>query len=179
MHAAVVRAVDIERDAGALAAIDTSFTTAHVFKANVHDGIPCLAPVEVTPPIRKRFPLRLDNDPRQECWVIADGRGAIVGFSAVAHEPWNRRLVFWHYYVDLACRRRGFGRLLMDRAIARGRDVGAMTVWAETSNVNYPGILAYRRMGFEICGFDLTHYLGTPAEGEFAVFLSRAIDGGR
>jgi hypothetical protein len=65
----------------------------------------------------------------------------------------------------------------MDRAIESGRMAGARTAWVETSNLNHPGILAYQRLGYSLCGFDLTLYQGTPSEGEFAIYLARPIAG--
>jgi ribosomal protein S18 acetylase RimI-like enzyme len=63
----------------------------------------------------------------------------------------------------------------MDRALEHGRKLGASTGWLETSNLKGSGVAAYRKMGFSICGFDLTHYRGTPSEGQFAMFLDRPI----
>jgi hypothetical protein len=41
----------------------------------------------------------------------------------------------------------------------------------ETSNYNVPGIACYRKLGFDVCGFDLSLCHGTPRGGEFAVYL--------
>ena len=49
---------------------------------------------------------------------------------------------------------------------------GALHLWVETSNLNVPGIRAYRRMRFELCGADTTLYLGTPAANEQALFFA-------
>jgi ribosomal protein S18 acetylase RimI-like enzyme len=62
----------------------------------------------------------------------------------------------------------------MEHALEEGRRRGAVTAWAETSNRNFTGVHLYRRLGFELCGFDLSLYRGTPADAEFAVFLSRS-----
>ena len=63
----------------------------------------------------------------------------------------------------------------MERALEAGRRSGALAAWVETSNVNAPGIEAYRRLGFSICGFDLTLYAGTASEGQFAIFMARPL----
>jgi ribosomal protein S18 acetylase RimI-like enzyme len=52
---------------------------------------------------------------------------------------------------------------------------GAINLWLETSNLNVPGIRAYRRLGFELCGADATLYLGTPAASEQALFFARPL----
>jgi ribosomal protein S18 acetylase RimI-like enzyme len=95
------------------------------------------------------------------------------GFNAWDLEAWNRRMRIWHFYVDLPYRRRGGGRMLMDAAIAWARSASTVTAWVETSQVNQPGIAAYRRLGFDICGFDTTLYRGTSAENETAVYMAR------
>jgi ribosomal protein S18 acetylase RimI-like enzyme len=63
----------------------------------------------------------------------------------------------------------------MDAAVDWARGAGALTVWIETSHVNHPGIAAYRRLGFDICGFDTTLYRGTPAEDETALYMARLL----
>ena len=50
-------------------------------------------------------------------------------------------------------------------------EVGARHIWLETSSLNVPGAAAYRGMGFELTGLDLTLYDATPAEGEVALFF--------
>ena len=47
----------------------------------------------------------------------------------------------------------------------------------ETSNLNLPGVRAYERLGFQVCGLDTSLYDGTPSEGEVALFLSRSLAG--
>lgn len=178
MESMLVRAVDVAADARALSDLDTSFTTDRVFDVKVKNGEVCLRAVAVSPPVHKRFPLQLNQDAWEEGWV-AIVSGDVVGFVAVAYSAWNRRLVIWHYYVDGKFRGRGFGRRLMNQAVLRAHELGAKTVWVETSNLNFPGVAAYRRLGFEICGFDLTLYRGTDGPpGEFALFLARPIEHG-
>jgi ribosomal protein S18 acetylase RimI-like enzyme len=98
------------------------------------------------------------------------------GFIAWSIEAWNRRMTIWHFYVGLPYRQRGAGRLLMDAALDDARRVAAAMVWVETSHVNGPGIAAYQRLGFEICGFDATLYRGTSSPDEVAVYMARLIE---
>jgi hypothetical protein len=37
-------------------------------------------------------------------------------------------------------------------------------------------MVAYRRLGFEICGFDTTLYRGTNDEDGLAVYMARLLD---
>lgn len=154
--------------------LDTSFTTHHVYRAAEIEGSLRLDCVPLDAPRRKRFVL--GDTPSWTRGSVAMDGAAVRGFIATRIETWNRRLVICHFYVDAPYRRRGTGRLLMEEAIRYGRLCGARTVWVETSNVNQPGVEVYGRLGFSICGFDQTLYIGTPAEGEFAIFLARPLD---
>jgi len=109
-------------------------------------------------------------------WLAEVGQKA-TGFIATAYEPWNRRTVIWHFYVSPEYRRRGLGRRLLDVALSDGVSRGAVSAWLETSNLNVPGIDAYRRFGFELCGVDVSLYEGTEAEGEVALFLRLRLSG--
>lgn len=167
------RLVDRRSDFEQLRQLDFSLETDRMFHVDTSAGSALkLVSVKTTSSVKKCFPLNLDADPWSEGWVLEED-SRILGFIACSHSEWNRRCVIWHFYVDRTVRNRGLGRRLMDCALARARDWGARTAWAETSNFNYPGVCAYRRLGFELCGFDTTLYRGTPAEGEFALFLAR------
>jgi ribosomal protein S18 acetylase RimI-like enzyme len=163
-----------DRDAEAVMRLDTSFRTQRVFQAHGAGETINFTSVPIQSPVEKRFALQLDQDPWERGWVVV-ANNAVVGFVATELHEWNRRLVIWHFYVDRSCRKRGFGRLLLEHATACGAEAGAVTAWVETSNLNFPGVQAYCRLGFTIVGFDLTLYRGTPSPDEFAVFLSRPI----
>lgn len=64
----------------------------------------------------------------------------------------------------------------MDAALGWAARRGLVTAWVETSSTNQPGIAIYRRLGFEICGFDTTLYGGTPSDSEFAIYMARAVE---
>ena len=177
MAEGLIRAFNMDTDAAAVARLDSSFTTRRVFQVERADDIISLCSVPIEMQIEKRFSLDLAPDPWQFGWVIADG-DELVGFIATALQEWNKRLVIWHFYVDRPCRQRGYGRRLVEHAVAHGAAAGMMTAWVETSNLNYPGIRAYGQLGFSICGFDLTLYRGTPVHREFALFLARPMDAG-
>jgi ribosomal protein S18 acetylase RimI-like enzyme len=105
---------------------------------------------------------------------VAD-EGGIVGFAGVEYEAWHRRVVLWHLYVVPARRRSGIGRALLERVEAFGRERGAKQVWLETSNINVPGIAAYARLGYALCGMDTTEYEGLPYADETAIYLAKAL----
>jgi ribosomal protein S18 acetylase RimI-like enzyme len=173
----VVRAAVLPQDAAGVAAIDTSFTTHQVYDVDVSGNAIRLTLRNLPGPLSKHFPLddlESPTRPYDQAWVAVDD-GRIIGFAATSFEPWNRRLVLWHLYVDPPHRGRGIARRLLEEANRRGADCGARHLWLETSSFNAPGFAAYRALGFSLAGVDLTLYDGTPAEGEIAVFFSRSL----
>lgn len=170
-----IRSAVLPQDASGIAAIDTAVQSTNVLAASAGPQGIVLRSVPQT--VTKRFPLGDLDDPERlwdTAWVAADG-AQIIGFAAVGFQNWNRRLVLWHFYVDAGRRGQGLGRRLMDAVLDHARTVSARHVWLETSNQNPPGVAAYQALGFSLTGLDLTLYDGTPSEGEFALFLSRAV----
>jgi ribosomal protein S18 acetylase RimI-like enzyme len=175
----IVRDFEADRDADAVARIDTSVSIDQILVVRREGDALVLEPSTIKKPTSKAFPIDL----AAEAWTrgrvaIPEDDDAVRGFIAWGIEPWNRRMTIWHFYVDKPYRERGGGRRLMDAALEWARAAGALTAWLETSNVNQPGIAAYRRLGFEICGFDTTLYRGTPSQGEVAVYMARPVPDG-
>lgn len=169
-----IREFDARRDADAVIRLDTSYTSDRMYGVRREGDAISLEPRNIETSLSNRFPVDLNAD----AWAHA--RVAVLddevrGFIAWDLEAWNRRMRVWHFYVDLPYRRRGGGRKLMDAALAWARGASALTAWVETSHLNSPGIDAYRRLGFDVCGFDTTLYRGTSAEGETAVYMARLI----
>ncbi|MET9322272.1 GNAT family N-acetyltransferase [Streptomyces sp. NPDC003038] len=172
------------QDAGAIEALDGSFTTDSVFEVVATDAGFTLHEVPVDPPVHKMFPPEehdeqvlggsagtgLQADART--YVALDG-GRLCGFAAVGYSAWNRRLTIEDIEVSPGDRGRGIGRALMECAAAFARERGAEHLWLEVSSVNAPAVHAYRRLGFTLCGLDTTLYDGTPSAGEQALFMSR------
>ncbi|MER6444861.1 GNAT family N-acetyltransferase [Streptomyces venezuelae] len=188
-------------DAGAIEALDSSFTTATVFEVSGpgsggsgHGGSGSgsdsgfggfgfvLREVPVDPPVRKVFPPEehdeqvfgggCDSDADARTFVALDG-DLLCGFAAVGYAAWNRRLTIEDIEVSPGHRGRGIGRALMECADRFARERGAEHLWLEVSSVNAPAVHAYRRMGFAFCGLDTALYGGTPAAGETALYMSR------
>jgi ribosomal protein S18 acetylase RimI-like enzyme len=173
----LVRTAALPDDAAAIAAIDTSFTTRQVYEVTVAADAIRLTLRDLPAPLTKRFPLddlESADRPYDQAWVAVDGE-TVVGFAATSFQPWNRRLVLWHLYVAPTQRRRGVARELLRSVEAHGVAHGARHIWLETTALNAPGVAAYRALGFTLTGADLTLYDGTPAEGETALFFSRAL----
>jgi len=173
-----IREMDNAHDRAGVEAIDTSFETASIFDLVVTPRRIELVERALAVPLVKRYPIA-DAFAFWASWdtgFVAEDDG-IRGFAAVEYEPWHRRLVLWHLYVAREHRGQGIARALLERVEAHGRRLAARRVWVETSNVNVPGIAAYARLGYTLCGADQTHYEATDAEAESAIFLSKVIAG--
>ncbi|SNT49873.1 Acetyltransferase (GNAT) family protein [Streptosporangium subroseum] len=167
------------QDQEQIGAIDDSFTTDTVYEVAVGDERFALRAIVVDPPLVKTFPADESDGVSDDLHVeVAVDDGKICGFVVVGVEEWHHRLVIHQITVAPKHRGRGVGSMLMRRACAYGRRLGARTAWLETSNVNVPAVRAYRRMGFVLCGLDTTFYRGTASEGETALFMSKALDAG-
>jgi GNAT superfamily N-acetyltransferase len=171
------RTMDRRRDRAAVAAIDTSFETDRIFAVDVTARSLALVERRLETPRRKRYPMG-DAFASWSTWdtgFVAEVDGAIAGFAAVEYEAWHARLVLWHLYVTRARRREGLGRRLLEVVDDHGRGVGARTVWLETTSVNLPGIEAYGRLGYALCGADVTVYDTLPYADEAAIYLSKRL----
>ncbi|GHG46792.1 GNAT family N-acetyltransferase [Streptomyces griseocarneus] len=146
--------------------LDNSFTTSTVLRVTASDDGFVLHQVPVEPELRKVYPDDEDEEGEDQEVLVADAGGELCGAVSFAYEEWNRRLVVADIRVSPGRRGRGIGAGLMDRALARGRELGARTA---------PAVRAYRRMGFVLCGLDTSLYTGTSSEGETALFMSRPL----
>jgi ribosomal protein S18 acetylase RimI-like enzyme len=171
-----IREMDRAVDRPGVAALDTSFRTTSVFDVVVTARRIELVERALTAPLIKRYPVDevFADWATWDTGLVADD-GTICGFAATEYELWHRRLVLWHFYVAPERRREGIGRALLARVEQHGRQLGARRVWLETSNVNAPGIAAYARLGYTLCGADTTFYEATPAAAETAIYLSKPL----
>ena len=152
----LVRPIALPIDRAGLLALDTAFVTDRIYQVRAEAVSFALIETAIIPPLHKSFPLQdeLGNDRLWQQGFVAEEQGIICGFAAVRHEAWNRRAAIWHLYVAPTQRGRGIGRALLAAVTDYARSVDARCLWLETSNVNYPAIQFYRRMGFLWCGLD-------------------------
>jgi GNAT superfamily N-acetyltransferase len=173
-------------DHPAVHALDTAFTTAAIYDVVVAPTRLELVTRALPTPRVKRYPMADAFAPwaRWDVGFVATaaipdradgGPDDLVGFAAIAYEAWHARLVLWHLYVAPPHRRAGVGRALLDRVEAHGRGLGAQRVWLETTSVNVPGIAAYARLGYALCGVDTTAYDALPYADEAAVYLAKRL----
>ena len=170
-----IRELHRANDRAGIEAIDTSFETRTVFDVVTTPRRIELVERELARPLVKRYSIGEVFAPWAEWdagWVADDG--TIRGFAVAAYEAWHQRLVLWFLYVAPAWRRRGVGRALLERVEAHGRSLSASHVWLETSNVNVPGVLAYTRLGYALCGADTLFY-GSYMPGEAAIYLAKRL----
>jgi GNAT superfamily N-acetyltransferase len=162
-----------------VSAIDTAFETATIFDVVAGTRGIELVPRPLATPLVKRYPMA-DAFAAWSTWDVgwvAEDRGEAYGFASVEYEPWHGRLVLWHLYVTRARRREGIARALLARVEQHGRERGAERVWLETTSVNVPGIAAYERLGYTLCGADVTAYDRLPYADEAAIYLAKKLDG--
>jgi ribosomal protein S18 acetylase RimI-like enzyme len=171
--ALLIRELDRKKDRRGVETIDTTFETRSVFELVTTSRTIELRERVLAEPLAKRYSIgevfapwaRWDRG-----WVADDG--GVRGFATVAHEEWHERLVLWFLYIAPEYRRRGLGRALLERVEAHGRQVGASHVWLETSTANVPGVAAYERLGYTLCGVD-DRYYGSYMPGEAAIYLAK------
>jgi GNAT superfamily N-acetyltransferase len=150
-----VRPADWARDAEAIRAIDTSFTTDRVYRfGRERGGFGFAFPLVTTTPVTKSYPLP-DEDPGPGSFV-AEAGGEVAGFAQVEEPGWNGRAVVRHLYVSAPRRGQGLGTGLVEAVSDHARAAGAR----------------YLRRGFYLCGFDESFYDPVETPGEFAFFFS-------
>ena len=163
-------------DRTGICALDTAFETSTIYEV-VATPLRLELVERPTPPLVKRYAIA-DAFAHWATWdvgFVAEDNTQICGFAGVEYEAWHARLVLWHLYVSPAQRRTGVGRALLDQVEAHGRKRGARRVWLETSNVNVPGIAAYQRLGYSLCGVDTTEYDTLEYEAETAVYMAKRL----
>lgn len=170
-----IRELNRATDRRGVEAIDTTFETQTVFDLVTTPTSIQLVARTLPKPLLKRYSIgevfagwaRWDTG-----WVADDG--GIRGFATVEYEAWHQRLNLWFLYVAPDWRRRGVGRALLDRVEHHGRNIGATHVWLETSTANVPGVAAYSRLGYTLCGADRLYY-GSYMPGEGAIYLAKML----
>ncbi len=172
-----IRSADRKADRRAVSAIETAFTTNAIYDVAVGPLAIQLALRELDAPRVTRYPMG-DAFAPWSTWdtgFVAEDDAGVCGFAGVEYEAWHARLVLWHLYVDAGRRREGIARMLLDRVEAHGRELGPRRVWLETTSVNVPGIAAYARLGYSLCGADVTVYDTLPYADEAAIYLAKSL----
>jgi ribosomal protein S18 acetylase RimI-like enzyme len=118
-----------------------------------------------------------DSDELQELNMIIENGNSfgafdnneLIGWIICEQRTWNNSFYIENILVDEKYRRQGTGIMLIKNAIKEARRLGCRVIELETQNTNYPAIQFYRRMGFNITGFNTRLY--DNAE-EIALFMT-------
>jgi ribosomal protein S18 acetylase RimI-like enzyme len=167
----------VDDDLRQVLALDTSFPVDEVYCIARDGDSFVVASERLSVPSKKAYDLGQEV-PAAE-WDeahVAVHQGELVGFTATHFAAWHRRQGIQHLYVSPGWRRRGVGRALVDTVRATAIKNGASHLWLETSNVNAEAVNAYKRMGFTLCGLDLSFYKGTPEHGEVGLLMSQDLE---
>lgn len=102
--------------------------------------------------------------------MIACDNGRPAGLLLVS-ENWNGYALIDNIKVDIAHRKAGIGRMLLDAAVEWARSRNLPGVMLETQDNNVSACLFYQRYGFMLRGFDTGVYSAMPAtRDETALF---------
>ncbi|KAA8652493.1 GNAT family N-acetyltransferase [Aspergillus tanneri] len=182
-----------------LSTIDSSFNTDRIFQVKFDSPCPIsammglgvqLESIQLDRPLHKSFPDEEDSDEddddAQDNFTIivedihsssGEASSKVAGFISAKFSSWNSRLIVTDIEIEPAYRRRGIGPTLVQFAESIGvARYLVRHVWLEVSNVNYPAIQSYLKMGFKVAGLDVSMYVGTESEGEFPIFMWKKLD---
>ncbi len=100
-----------------------------------------------------------------------------AGFIQFEFQEWNQSARVWDIDVLPEFRRMGVGKALMELCISRSKELGARRIILETQTSNLKAIAFYRKMGFELAGFDASCYFNDDiARNEVRLEMARYLD---
>ena len=173
----IIRNTIFPNDINGIKNIDTTFTTYSKYEILYYEDIFSIKMKDIETKTKNFIIDNFDED--KKIWdisKIAMYNDFICGFIAAKIEKWNKRLIIWHIYVDKKYRNKGIGNKLMNSISEYAKEKGLKIIWLEVSNYNVPAIISYHKMGFKLCGLDLTLYLNTESKDEVALYMSKLID---
>lgn len=84
-----------------------------------------------------------------DCWGL-QAEGGLIGYCIQSHVAGESHLL--NLCVSPEQQRRGFGRVLLDHALRRGRDFGCDRLFLEVRPSNEAAIALYLKYGFSVVG---------------------------
>ncbi|MBH5317672.1 GNAT family N-acetyltransferase [Paenibacillus sp. GSMTC-2017] len=100
----------------------------------------------------------------------------LVAFAITEPQAWNNTLLIWHFQVHQDFKRKGYGKLLLEKVFRLAADNQFRAVTLETQNTNAPAIHFYKNCGFTIEGIDLSLYNDQgDAANEVAIYMRKKI----
>jgi GNAT superfamily N-acetyltransferase len=109
---------------------------------------------------------------RTDLFVVAENDAEVHGYLIVVVPTWTDAAEITDLAVDIACRREGAGRALIEAAAdwARGRNLRSL--WVEPRADNHAAISFYVSLGFRVAGFNDRMYSNSGHEdGKQTVFM--------
>ncbi len=130
--------------------------------------------VRLPRPMRVEYPRSSDelveHWQQKDCFLIVrNTTDDIVGFMDAQARPWQNLVWIFNLVIAPACRRQGFGALLLEATTQWARQQHLTRLMVEVQTKNYPGISFAQKHGFQFCGYNERYY----PNGDIALFFSR------
>jgi len=105
---------------------------------------------------------------RQECFLVADELGHMLGFLDMIVRDWQEQAWIEHLVVHPPYRRRGIASDMLDIAEKWARDNALNCITAPLQSKNHPAIALLSQRGYSFCGYVDNHF----CSGESALLYS-------
>ena len=91
---------------------------------------------------------------RADLFLVAEVDGEVAGLLIIVVPAWTDAAEITDLAVDIAFRRMGAGRALVDAAFAWARERGHRSLWVDPRADNHAAISFYVSLGFRLSGFN-------------------------
>jgi ribosomal-protein-alanine N-acetyltransferase len=91
---------------------------------------------------------------RTDLFLVADVNGDVAGLLMIIVPKWTDAAEITDLAVDIAFRRMGAGRALVDAASDWAQKRGQRSLWVEPRADNHAAISFYTSLGFRLSGFN-------------------------
>jgi ribosomal protein S18 acetylase RimI-like enzyme len=109
---------------------------------------------------------------RTDVFLLAEVDGDVAGLLIVVVPDWGDAAEITDLAVDIAFRRVGAGRALVEAAIDWAREQGHRALWVEPRADNHAAISFYTSLGFRVSGFNDRMYSNADHEdGRPTIFM--------
>jgi ribosomal protein S18 acetylase RimI-like enzyme len=109
---------------------------------------------------------------KTDLFLVAEVDGDPIGLLMIVVPSWTDAAEITDFAVDIAFRRMGAGRALVDAATRWARGRGYRALWVEPRADNHAAISFYHSLGFRLSGFNDRMYSNADHEaGRFTVFM--------
>jgi Acetyltransferases len=99
--------------------------------------------------------------------------GNIIAVAIVEPQSWNNTLMIWHFQVNEKYKRKGYGKLLINKVNEVAKTKGYRAITIETQNTNVPAVQFYMHCGYQIEGVDVSLYSNNLKKNEEIAFYMR------